>query len=593
MVPNHIIEEIRNRSDIVEVISSYLPLKKRGNNYIACCPFHQEKTPSFTVSAVKQMYHCFGCGVSGDAVKFIMDHTGLDFVSALERLASICGVTIQYIKPQNSDADRVNASRNNELLKNKPSLNKIMMDITSIYQQNLSTNLAVNEYVKQRKISKESIEKFNIGYATNIPLTQLKNVVAGIDDLITLGMVVTDHENDRSYNRFNDRLIFPIKNIKGEVIAFGGRTLNPEIEPKYLNSSNTVLFDKSKELYGLYQSLKTIKEKDSVIVVEGYMDVVTMHQFGFTNAVASMGTSITELQIKKLFRYTDNIYFMFDGDKAGKKAAWRALEISLPLVQDHKQIHFVFLPDGDDPDSILKNKGSDLTSKIIERDVVSMGEFLIRYLSLQIPDLKKDSGKSRLISLLRPYYAQLQGIATKALLVQHIAEVIKLEPYMIEQILLNQNKSNRVFYGKYGRISKLAQPIVNLPNNNLNLRRLLKYILLNPKIARSVSITVDMDNLTNIQKAILHLLDYLSVDCDSFEDIALSKIESIFINVEFDIIDMHKQLQNNLLNGTDYSLSTSERDDILETQQCLNILFNLCQIESVKIIKNNKAISNE
>lgn len=554
MIPNHIIEEIRNRSDIVEVISSYLPLKKRGNNYIACCPFHQEKTPSFTVSAVKQMYHCFGCGVSGDAVKFIMDHTGLDFVSALERLASICGVTIQYIKPQNSDADKVNTARNNELLKNKPSLNKIMMDITSIYQQNLSTNLAVNEYVKKRKISKESIEKFNIGYATNMPLTQLKNIVAGIDDLITLGMVVTDHENDRSYNRFNDRLIFPIKNIKGEVIAFGGRTLNPEIEPKYLNSSNTVLFDKSKELYGLYQSLKTIKEKDSVIVVEGYMDVVTMHQFGFTNAVASMGTSITELQIKKLFRYTDNIYFMFDGDKAGKKAAWRALEISLPLVQDHKQIHFVFLPDGDDPDSILKNKGSDLTSKIIERDVVSMGEFLIRYLSLQIPDLKKDSGKSRLISLLRPYYGQLQGIATKALLVQHIAEVIKLEPYMIEQILLNQNKSTRAFYGKYGKISKLAQPIVNLPKNNLMLRRVLRSLLLNPKIARSINLTIEVESLMNMQRAILNLLDYLSVDCDSFEDIELSVLESIFINVDFDIIDMYKQLQNDLLKDKDNTL---------------------------------------
>jgi DNA primase len=554
MIPNHIIEEIRNRSDIVEVISSYLPLKKRGNNYIACCPFHQEKTPSFTVSAVKQMYHCFGCGVSGDAVKFIMDHTGLDFVSALERLASICGVTIQYIKPQNSDADKVNTSKNNELLKNKPSLNKIMMDITSIYQQNLSTNLAVNEYVKKRKISKESIEKFNIGYATNIPLTQLKNIVAGIDDLITLGMLVTDHEHDRSYNRFNERLIFPIKNIKGEVIAFGGRTLNPKIEPKYLNSSNTVLFDKSKELYGLYQSLKTIKEKGSVIVVEGYMDVVTMHQFGFTNAVASMGTSITELQIKKLFRYTDNIYFMFDGDKAGKKAAWRALEISLPLVQDHKQIHFVFLPDGDDPDSILKNKGSDLTSKIIERDVVSMGEFLIRYLSLQIPDLKKDSGKSRLISLLRPYYAQLQGIATKALLVQHIAEVIKLEPYMIEQILLTQNKSTRGFYGKYGKISKLAQPIVNLPKNNLMLRRVLRSLLLNPKIARSINLTIEVESLMNMQRAILNLLDYLSVDCDSFEDIELSVLESIFINVDFDIIDMYKQLQNDLLTDKDNTL---------------------------------------
>jgi len=443
MIPNHIIEEIRNRSDIVEVISSYLPLKKRGNNYIACCPFHQEKTPSFTASTVKQMYHCFGCGVSGDAVKFIMDHTGLDFVSALERLASICGVTIQYIKPQNSDSDKV---KNNELIKKKPSLNKIMIDITDIYQQNLTKIPVVGEYVNKREISKESISIFSIGYATNMPLTQLKDIGAHIDDLITLGMIVTDNEHDRVYNRFNERLTFPIKNIKGEIIAFGGRTLNPEIEPKYLNSANTVLFDKSQELYGLYQSLKTIKDKNSVIVVEGYMDVVMMHQFGFTNAVASMGTSITELQIKKLFRYADNVYFMFDGDKAGKKAAWRALEISLPLVQDHKQIHFIFLPDGEDPDSILKSKGSDLVSKIIERDVVSQGEFLIRYLSLQVPDLKKDSGKSRLISLLRPYYAQLQGMATKALLVQSISELINLESYMIEQILLNQNNSNRVKY---------------------------------------------------------------------------------------------------------------------------------------------------
>jgi DNA primase len=568
LIPNYIIEEIRQRVDIVEVISNYIALKKRGNNYIACCPFHKENTPSFTVSTNKQMYHCFGCGVSGDALKFVIEHTGLDFVSAVERLASICGVTIQYSDHSNS----YQKNSVNILKDSKSNLNNMMLTLTKYYQQNLIHLESIKNYLKKRAISHESIANFNIGYATNMPLTQVKELSANNEDLITLGMLVLDQDSDRSYNRFNDRLMFPIKNVKGEIIAFGARAVNAQIEPKYLNSANTVLFDKSKELYGLYQSLKTIKETDAVIVVEGYIDVVMMHQCNFSNAVASMGTSITELQIKKLFRYANNIYFMFDGDKAGKKAAWRALEISIPIVQDHKQIHFIFLPDGEDPDSILRVKGHDFVTKIIQKNLFSMGEFLVNHLSAQILDLTKDSGKSRLISVLRPYYNQLQAVATKAFLVTKIAQITGLESYMIEQILLNNNKTTRMFYGKYAKLHKLAQPMISIPKNNLMLRRVLKSLLLNPKIARSINLTLEMKDLTKMQQAILNLLDYLSVDCDSFDDIELSKIEAIFINVEFDIIEMYKQLHSDLLTDQDNTLLNAQRVSALLVQDELEFL---------------------
>lgn len=584
MIPNHIIEEIRQRVDVVEVISNYIPLKKRGNNYIACCPFHKEKTPSFTISQTKQMYHCFGCGATGDSLKFIMEHSGLDFVGAVEKLASICGVAIQYVK--SGSYNESEASQKREIQVRKPGLHKIMSDIANMYRQNLKNNNIVQEYVSKRSISQSSIDLFEIGYASNIPLISAPALASqhiSSEDLIALGMVVVDADHNRTYNRFNDRLIFPIKNVKGEIIAFGGRTFSPNVEPKYLNSAHTVLFDKSKEIYGLYQSLKTIKQENSIIVVEGYMDVVMMHQHGFSNAVASMGTSITEQQIKNLFRYSDSIYFMFDGDNAGKKAGWRALELSLPILQDHKQVYFVFLPDGEDPDSMLKQKGKDVLQQIIGK-AICMSEFLIQYLVAQIPDLKKDSGKSRFLSLLRPYYNQLQSLAMKALMLQSVAEMIQLESYMIEQIIVNRQQSPRFSYGKYGKISKMSQQKTELTankKNNIMLRRVLRSLLIDPQIARTLDVALyDYESLNTVQKTLINFVDYLVVDCDSFEDISFSKIEDIFMDVDFDIIELYKQAREELYLDSANNIKNTQ---LIKTVKSLPILDELKSLLGLSI----------
>ena len=339
MIPESFIQELLHRVDVVDLIDAYVPLKKAGANFAACCPFHNEKSPSFTVSPSKQFYHCFGCGAHGSAIGFLMEYSGLGFIDAIRELANRVGLQVpdeDLRRPQ--DGPRINA------------LTEVMARAARYFYEQLKHSPKAVTYLKERGVSGEIAQKFGIGYAPD----GWQNLAAAFDDYAAVELqqagLVIKNEQGRLYDRFRDRVMFPIMNQKGEVIAFGGRVLG-EGEPKYLNSPETPLFEKGREVFGLPQARAALREKDAAVVVEGYMDVVALAQHGVGNAVATLGTATTATHVQKLMRQVDRIVYCFDGDAAGRKAAWRALENSLEALPEQKSIGFVFLPDGEDPDS--------------------------------------------------------------------------------------------------------------------------------------------------------------------------------------------------------------------------------------------------
>ncbi|MEO8343187.1 MAG: DNA primase, partial [Gallionella sp.] len=346
MIPKNFIQDLLNRLDIVDVIERYVPLKKAGANFIACCPFHNEKSPSFTVSQTKQFYHCFGCGAHGTAISFVMEHAGLGYVDAIEELARSMGLEVPHERQAAGEAYQ----------KIAPDLYEVMQTATHYYREQLKLSQHAIDYLKQRGLSGEVAAKFGIGYAPD----GWQNLTAAFSNyqdaaLSETGLVITGDEGKR-YDRFRDRIMFPIINVRGQVIGFGGRVLDKG-EPKYLNSPETPLFEKGRELYGLFQAQKSIRAEQRVLVVEGYMDVAALAQHGLEYVVATLGTATTPYHVQKLLRLTEHIVFCFDGDKAGQRAAWRALENALPYLQDGKRISFLFLPVEHDPDSFIREFG--------------------------------------------------------------------------------------------------------------------------------------------------------------------------------------------------------------------------------------------
>ncbi len=351
-IPQQFIDELLARTDIVDIIDAYVPLKKVGRNHHARCPFHDEKTPSFTVNQQDQFYHCFGCGMGGNAISFLMEYLRLDFVAAIEDLAARAGMDIPHEAVQTSQPN-----------KQFTKLYELMEMTVAFYARQLKkhpqADNAIN-YLKKRGISGQIAAEFEIGFAPpgwdNL-MSALGKVDNSTKQLLTIGTVI---ENDRGgyYDRFRNRLTFPIRDQRGRAIGLGGRVLGDD-EPKYLNSPETPLFHKGRELYGLFQARKALRNIESLFVVEGYMDVIALAQFGIRNAVASLGTAATTAHIEKMFRLTNKIVFCFDGDVAGEKAAWRGLENALPLLRDDKQVYFMCLPEGEDPDTFVRDKGKD------------------------------------------------------------------------------------------------------------------------------------------------------------------------------------------------------------------------------------------
>lgn len=392
LIPQHFIHELLARVDIVDLIDSRVPLKKAGANYKACCPFHGEKTPSFTVSQDKQFYHCFGCGVHGNAIGFLMEYDRLEFPDAVEELAAMMGMEVPREETV-SNAPKVDTS-----------LYDIMEKAANYYQQQLKSNKSAIDYLKGRGLSGGIAKQFAIGYVPGewrnleaiFPKLQQDKKLQ--HQLVECGLMI--RKDSSLYDRFRDRIMFPIKDKRGRVIAFGGRVMG-QGEPKYLNSPETPIFHKSNELYGLYQARQANRKLSRLLIVEGYMDVVALAQFGINYAVATLGTATTASHLQQLFRATRELILCFDGDRAGRDAALRAIEHGLPQMREGREIRLMFLPDGEDPDSMVRKVGKEQFEEMIGK-ATPLFEFILEHLSAQV-DLASVSGRGQLVHLAKPY----------------------------------------------------------------------------------------------------------------------------------------------------------------------------------------------
>lgn len=395
MIPQSFIQDLLGRVDIVDVIERHLPLKKGGANYFACCPFHGEKSPSFSVSPSKQFYHCFGCGVHGNAIGFLMEYSGLSFIDAVKELAGQVGLSV----PDDPRAIAIASQR----ATHDPLLDA-MATAAKFYREQLRNAPAAIAYLRKRGLTGEIAARFGIGYAPG-DWQALRAVFPDYESqtLIDAGLVIVN-DTGRRYDRFRDRIMFPIQDRRGRIIAFGGRILE-QGEPKYLNSPETPLFEKGHELYGLTQAMKPIREEGFALVVEGYMDVVALAQFGIANAVATLGTATTAHHIGKLLRQTERVVFCFDGDAAGRKAAWRALEASLEALRDDVTLAFLFLPAEHDPDSFVRAHGAD-AFRDAARQAAPLARFMLDELSSRV-DLDTAEGRARLIHDARPLVTRI------------------------------------------------------------------------------------------------------------------------------------------------------------------------------------------
>ncbi len=408
MIPDSFKQDLLNRVDIVDVIERYVPLKKAGSNFSACCPFHTEKTPSFTVSPTKQFYHCFGCGAHGNAISFVMEYQGLGYVDAVRSLAEGAGMQLPEFEPRRKKEQ------------DGADLYDILERASQFYRQQLKSSPKAIEYLKRRGLSGQVAAKFGIGYAPD-GWQSLQAVFTDYADkaLKEAGLVI-DNDEGRRYDRFRDRVMFPILNQRGAVIGFGGRVIG-EGEPKYLNSPETPLFEKGRELYGLSQARLPIRESGRVIVVEGYMDVVALAQHGIGYAVATLGTATSPVHIGKLLRQTDEVVFCFDGDNAGRRAAWHALEVSLPLLADQKIVRFLFLPPEDDPDSYVRAHGREVFEARL-REARPLSEFLVAELKGRV-DMETVEGRARLVHEARPLLQKIAAPVMQLQLLKQLAEI--------------------------------------------------------------------------------------------------------------------------------------------------------------------------
>jgi len=410
LIPQSFIQDLLNRVDIVGVIERYVPLKRAGANFVACCPFHSEKTPSFTVSQAKQFYHCFGCGAHGTAVGFVMEYTGAGFVEAVKDLAQSVGMQVPEIK---GERPRGKTGEGDDLY-------AVLLKAAQYYRQQLKNAPRAIAYLKHRGLSGEIAKDFGIGYAPD----GWQNLQAAFPDynakaLVAAGLVIQGDEGKR-YDRFRDRIMFPIVDQRGHIIGFGGRVLDHG-EPKYLNSPETPLFEKGRELYGLYQGRRAIRDAGRVIVVEGYMDVVALAQSGIGYAVATLGTATTPVHVQKLLRQTEEIVFCFDGDDAGRRAAWRALENSLAQLTDSKPVKFLFLPQGEDPDTYVRKLGKQAFEKLLG-EAQPLSIFMLRKIGEQV-DRASQEGRAQLLEEARPLIKQITAPALGLLLRKQLAEL--------------------------------------------------------------------------------------------------------------------------------------------------------------------------
>jgi DNA primase len=424
VIPPSFITDLLARVDVVEVVGRYVQLKKGGVNFMGLCPFHNEKSPSFTVSPTKQFYHCFGCGAHGTAISFLMEYQGMSFPDAVEDLARNAGMVV----PRETQIDPQEAQRRKD---ERLALTEVLVKAAQFYKNELRGARRAVEYLKGRGLSGEIAAKFGLGYAPD----DWQNLAKAFEnyerpELAEAGLVIAKEEGDKRYDRFRDRIMFPIRNIKGEVIGFGGRVID-QGEPKYLNSPETPVFNKGSELYGLFEARQSIRERGYVLVTEGYMDVVALAQLGFPNAVATLGTATSGVHVQKLLRQTDHVVYSFDGDAAGRRAAWRALESALPFAADDKRISFLFLPPEHDPDSFIREQGAAAFEAEVGK-ALPLSAFLVRELSSR-NDISTAEGRAAVLGQAKPMLQQLPAGALRLQIMRLLAEATKLNPADVER----------------------------------------------------------------------------------------------------------------------------------------------------------------
>lgn len=428
MIPQSFIQDLLNRVDIVDVVGRYVQLKKGGANFSGLCPFHNEKSPSFTVSPTKQFYHCFGCGAHGTAIGFLMEYSGLGFVESVKDLAQNVGMTVP------EQEDRLPPAQRAELQAKTLALSDAMTLACNFYRQQLRGARPAIDYLKGRGLTGEIAAKYGIGYAPD-GWDSLRQVFTDYenDALVESGLIIDRSDEDNSqrkrYDRFRDRIMFPIRNTKGQVIGFGGRVMGAG-EPKYLNSPETPLFQKGSELYGLFEARQAIRDKDYVLVTEGYMDVVALAQYGFEQAVATLGTACTATHVQKLLRQTDNVIFSFDGDAAGRRAARRALEACLPHASDSRALKFLFLPTEHDPDSYVREHGTSQFERLVQ-DATPLSQFLINEVT-EGKDLSTAEGRARAQFDAKPLMQAMPPSALRLQVLRQLAQVTDSTPQELE-----------------------------------------------------------------------------------------------------------------------------------------------------------------
>lgn len=420
MIPQSFIQDLLGRVDIVEVIDRYVKLKRTGSNYAACCPFHTEKSPSFTVSPTKQFYHCFGCGAHGTAIGFMMEYGGMGFVDAVKDLAQ--GVGMQVPEEARSGEYQRKAGEGADLY-------GVLLQAAQFYRNQLKDAPRAIEYLKKRGLSGEIAKRFGIGYAPD-GWQNLEQVFSDYaNPALTAAGLVKQNEEGRRYDVFRDRIMFPIVDVKGNIIGFGGRVLG-DGEPKYLNSPETPVFEKGRELYGLFQGRRAIRDAGCVIVVEGYMDVVALAQAGVEYAVATLGTATTPVHVQKLMRQSDEVVFCFDGDAAGRRAAWRALENSLAHLADGKQLRFLFLPEGEDPDTYVRKHGKTAFEALLAK-ADPLSRFLIDELRSHV-DIRTSEGRAKLMQQAKPLVKQIAAPMLSLLIRKELAQLAGVMPQELD-----------------------------------------------------------------------------------------------------------------------------------------------------------------
>ncbi|MGB0713968.1 MAG: DNA primase, partial [Gammaproteobacteria bacterium] len=446
-IPHGFIDDLLARADIVDVIDRRVPLKKAGTEYKACCPFHGEKTPSFTVSPAKQFYHCFGCGAHGTAIGFLMEYESLSFPEAVEELASAVGVEVP----------REEGERGDDL----SHLYRLLTDTEAFFRAQLRGpgGKAAVDYLRGRGLSGDIAARFSLGYAP-AGFDNLKRHFRGKAseaDLLAAGLVSSKEDNGHVYDKFRDRVMFPIRDRRGRVVGFGGRVMAADGGPKYLNSPETPVFHKGNELYGLYEALKDGARPDFLIVVEGYMDVVALAQFGIHNAVASLGTAATSQQVRRLFKTVPRVVFCFDGDRAGRQAAWRALENALPVLGPGHEARFAFLPEGEDPDSLVREEGDEAFLERLDQ-ARPMLEYLFDTLEDGL-DLGTVEGKAALTERVRPLLEKVSDGVLRDLLDERVAKRVELDPKRLAQRLPPAPKPIRPVQGSGGSVDPSRSPV--------------------------------------------------------------------------------------------------------------------------------------